>query len=506
MRHAKPIHLVLAFVMLFGGWLAPLMAQGQAQAFAVQIAALQSQESAEALVNGLHARELDAYWVKANIPGQGVLYRVRLGKFVSESRARAYAERLRKSGLLDQYFIVTYDPPSKVTASMLSPVMASTSSPDQSRTVSPPSPSAASPPSPAASSSPLGQAERETIILIASRQWAAPAPLSDIARSSPPASPELAAAPPATKQSPSPAVKNAPVPPLSAPPVMASPNGGSSVASAPSSSLSSGGSSAVASADPPSSAISTAVSVSPPEVSPTVSRSTAAPAASSGAAGVSSGASEKLPALQELGPPLLRGVVESRNGQLQLVVQNLDARQSFKGLAQVAVNDGQRQHDTAPVPLVLRPDEERAFPLNAALVNGAYTMMIFDDTGAIRIIRSAPIGAGLPQSKTAGATTSSPPPLPDNDISVVPRQIAATSENITLEFEITSQRPLGYITLTLHVSNTPFPQRAVLTGNQGRIPFLIPTRLPETSFTYELKDENDRVLLTGEDDLRRLAK
>ena len=89
----------------------------------------------------------------------------------------------------------------------------------------------------------------------------------------------------------------------------------------------------------------------------------------------------------------------------------------------------------------------------------------------------------------------------------MPRQIAATSENITLEFEITSQRPLGYITLTLRVGSTfSDPRRAVLTGNQGRIPFLVPTRLPETAFTYELKDENERVLLTGEDDLRRLAK
>src|SRR6266545_1909771 len=106
--HAKPISLVLAFVVLFGGWRAPLRVQAQARAYAVQVAALQSQESAEALVNGLRARGLEAYWVKANIPGQGVFYRVRLSKFASLGQARAYAERLQKSGLFDQSSIPTY--------------------------------------------------------------------------------------------------------------------------------------------------------------------------------------------------------------------------------------------------------------------------------------------------------------------------------------------------------------------------------------------------------------
>ncbi len=502
--------LVLACGLLCGGWRAPLMAQAPAEAYAVQVAALQSQESAEALVSGLRVRGLDAYWVKGEMPGQGKLYRVRLGKFVSESRARAYAERLRKSGLLNQYFIPAYEPPSKVAASMPPPVVAAASSPDQARPVSADSASASAPVSSAAASASPGQAERETIILIASRQWAAPAPLASLA-----ASPRLAEAPPTTPPPPSPRVKSAPTTPLNAPPVAASPKGASSVTYAPpatapsSSSSSSGGASSVASAAPPPSAINTAVSLPPPEVGPTVTRPAVSPAVSS----VSSGASEKLPAAggeaPDLGPPLLHGTVESRNGQLQLVVQNLDARQSFKGRATVTVDDGKRQSESPPMPLALRPDEERAFPLNASLVNGSYTMMIYDEHGGVRIIRVAPLGAGLPQSKTAGATSSSPPPpsLPENDISVVPRQIAATSENITLEFEITSQRPLGYITLTLRVGSAyTQPQRAVLASNQGRIPFLVPTRLPETAFTYELKDDSERVLLTGEDDLRRLVK
>jgi hypothetical protein len=216
-------------------------------------------------------------------------------------------------------------------------------------------------------------------------------------------------------------------------------------------------------------------------------------------------ASEPLPAeAPDLGPPLLRGKVESRNGQLRLVVQNLDTQRPFKGMARVAVGDSVLQNETNPVALALRPNEEREFPLNAALANGAYTMMIYDEAGALKIMRGASIGAGLPRSAPPEQVAAPPPP--ENDITIVPRQIAVTSENLTLEFEITSQRPLGYISLTLRAGNLTDVKRAVLTGTQGRIPFLVPVRTPDTAFTYELKDDNDRLLMTGEDDLRRLGK
>ena len=115
-------------------------------------------------------------------------------------------------------------------------------------------------------------------------------------------------------------------------------------------------------------------------------------------------------ATPELRPPLLHGTVESRDGQLQLVVQNLDGRRTFKGLARVTIDDGKRQNEAAPVPLTLRPDEEHAFPLTASLINGNYTMVIYDDQGAVQIIRGAPIGTGLPpSSKTAGSAPSPPP-------------------------------------------------------------------------------------------------
>jgi hypothetical protein len=493
------MRLVLAFVMLLGGWRAPGVVWAQATAqvttFTVQVAAFQSQESAEILVSGLRARKLDAYWVKADVPGQGVRYRVRLGKFVSSSQAQAYGRKLRQSGLLDAYLVLAYDPPSKIETRPPSPVIASApQAPPADVSQSTQSSASSSIPS-SVRSSPLGQAEREAIILIASRQWAAPTPLNMMARSSATSALGVAESPSATPPKPPPA--------LLTPPPAANASSAMIVPVATSSSVLSSAISRQP-VTPPPSVIGAAVSVTPHEVNPAISRAPASGAAAPVAATTeppppSTLGSEAL----DLGRPILRGLVESRDGQLLLVVQNLDVQRPFKGTARVAVADAQRQSDTTPVSLALRPNEERVFPLETAVVNGTYTMTIFDETGAVRIIRGAAIGAGMPAPKASEPTSL---PIPDNDITIVPRQIASTSENVTLEFEITSQRPLGYVSLTLRAGNLTDIKRAVLTGNQGRIPFLVPVRTTETAFTFELKDESDRVLIIGEDDLRRIVR
>ena len=475
MHSAKTICVVLAFAILLGGWRAPWITQAQSRAYAVQVAALQSRESAETLTTGLCGRGLEAYWVKVNVPGQGTLYRVRIGKFSSLNQARAYAERLRQSGLLDQYSIAIYEPPTKIEARPPLPVIAAASPKE-----SPPSNSSAaasivspptSSPTPSPSSSALGADERKAIILIASRQWAAPAPPEMVGRSSVNSPPNLSsngehasAATPASTPSASPA------PPLTPPP-------------------------------PP--LIGSAVSMAPREVSPTVSRPNTAP--------TSADTSQPPPALNsgavDFTPPQLQGVVESQGGQLHLIVRNLDLRRPFKGVARVMVSDGLAQNETAPIALVLPANEEREFALRASLVNGTYTLMIYDETGALQIMRGASIGTGVPKPKTPSLQPVPTPPPPENDITIVPRQIATTSENITLEFEITSQRPLGYISLVLRVGNNFFDSKnAVLSGTQGRIPFLVPVRIAETVFNYELKDDQGRILMTGEDDLRRIIK
>src|SRR5262245_31654795 len=103
--------------------LCPRIADAQARqikGYAVQVAALSSQQSADELVRGLSTRGLNAYWVKgvsfgmASNPTQ--LHRVRIGNFPTIQSAYTYAEQLLGSGLLDAYAIASYEPPAKSNA------------------------------------------------------------------------------------------------------------------------------------------------------------------------------------------------------------------------------------------------------------------------------------------------------------------------------------------------------------------------------------------------------
>jgi hypothetical protein len=389
--------------------------------------------------------------VKASVPGKGVCYRVRIGKFPSRQSARDYAERLRHSGLLDQYFIFAYDPPSK---------------------------SEPSAPPLAAPAPQLTQAGRDAIILVASRNWSARAPTGVAMRSAPVSLPSLAAA-------------SQPRLPLTPPRLMALPEMAAVV-------------------PPPPPRASRATNMPRLPLNPAVARAEAPP--------VTKPAERPRPAPANpreapvLEPPLLRGVIESNNGQLQLRLQNLDARQSFKGVARVTLGEGQQQSEAAPVQVALQPNEERIFFLTPTQIrSGSYTMMVYDAEGAVRLIRGASLGPGsgsaprVLHAPEEPAVAAAGPPA-ENDITVVPRQIGATPENVTIEFEITSQRPLGYVSLLLHAANLTDVRRAVLTTTNGRIPFLVPVRGTETTFSYELRDDSDRVLVSGEDDLRRLAQ
>src|SRR3989442_9658124 len=103
--------LVALFVCLY-----PLTANAQARrinGYAVQVAALSSQKSADELVRGLSARGMNAYWVGGASYGAGrsALHRVRIGNFQTIASAHTYAERLLGAGLLGAYAIAAYEPP-----------------------------------------------------------------------------------------------------------------------------------------------------------------------------------------------------------------------------------------------------------------------------------------------------------------------------------------------------------------------------------------------------------
>src|SRR5262252_8855459 len=110
------ICMALAAVFVF---LCPLTANAQARrinGYAVQVAALSSQKSADELAQGLRLRGMSAYWVGGASYGAGraALHRVRIGNFQSISSAHTYAEKLLGAGLLESYAIAAYEPPAKV--------------------------------------------------------------------------------------------------------------------------------------------------------------------------------------------------------------------------------------------------------------------------------------------------------------------------------------------------------------------------------------------------------
>src|SRR5262249_29746146 len=109
----------LAFAVFFV-CLCPRIADAQARlikGYAVQVAAVSSQKSADELVRGLSTRGLNAYWVKGvsygAVSNPSQLHRVRIGNFQTIQSAYTYAEQLLGSGLLDAYAIASYEPPAK---------------------------------------------------------------------------------------------------------------------------------------------------------------------------------------------------------------------------------------------------------------------------------------------------------------------------------------------------------------------------------------------------------
>jgi hypothetical protein len=274
-------------------------------------------------------------------------------------------------------------------------------------------------------------------------------------------------------------------------------------------------------------------------------------------------------------PPRLHGVIEMRDGRMWLKLRNQDSERSFTGLARVTLSDDRNQQDVAPMQFTLPPDMEESFPLDDAKVNnGSWILMVYDSSGAARLVRGASLAPNLPaQNAAAGPapsdanqpalgpsyvtgyydttgwtvsqnapSPSSPESRPQNNglvpisdspgsgasnpqsavvgpsgeaqggevgpgqVTVVPKQIAVTSENVTLEFDIQASAPLNYISVTLRAGSFQDTRQALMSTPQGRVPFLVPMEHASAGFYYEVKDEAQRVLANGNGDFRRLAR
>lgn len=90
-------------------------ATGQARNYSIQVAAIENRNEAEAMVEALNAKGLESYLVVAEIAGLGTRYRIRIGRYKSQAEARTMAAGYKKSGLIDEFFIAAYEPPSEQT-------------------------------------------------------------------------------------------------------------------------------------------------------------------------------------------------------------------------------------------------------------------------------------------------------------------------------------------------------------------------------------------------------
>ena len=81
----------------------------QAGQYTVQIDSMTAQDAAEGKVQELKAKGLNAYWLKSSVPGQGVRYRVRIGRFANRAAAQSYGTRLKQQGLATDFFAALYE-------------------------------------------------------------------------------------------------------------------------------------------------------------------------------------------------------------------------------------------------------------------------------------------------------------------------------------------------------------------------------------------------------------
>jgi|SRR5215831_15486004 len=99
--------------------------------------------------------------------------------------------------------------------------------------------------------------------------------------------------------------------------------------------------------------------------------------------------------------PVLDGGVESVGGRLRVILTNTDSVREFRGVAQVSLDAPDRQSEVVRFEFTLAPQESRFFPLNAPGSAGDnYTLSIHERTGALVLLKNAPIKRGADAEAT----------------------------------------------------------------------------------------------------------
>jgi hypothetical protein len=527
--------------------LCPQAANAQIKGYTVQIAALRSQQSADELTKGLTARGIDAYWIRGARLGarfdQKHLYRVRIGKFNTIENAYGYAERLLDSGLLDAYAIAAYELPKAQGNSpdeVPSKVQSFTSRKESgnetidliaaigrrgwlllsSRSVLS---------TPRQNNSALSRELARLAASIGSRGWRLnnnlarilPPPVQAAPVASPIRSVDLASKSPLPIDAGAPGI--APVPPVAR--ANSTNTSAPEIGRRPLSPSTSGGNATGARG---------AAYAAPPRLQGTIElrdgrmwmrlRNTDADRPFTGLARITlsdeKSQQDVAPVQFTLSPdreesfPVDEAKVTSGNWILMVYDENGAAR-LVRG-ASLALKQ-------APQNTVV---QNAADPNQPAQGPPSYVTGVYDATsGDGWTLSQTPTANGQPQNNglvplsgnqnSAGANAQSddgnPAPAPPAEIApgqvtVIPRQIAITTENLTMEFDLSAPRPLNYIVVTLRAGQYQDTRQALMSTPVGRVPFLVPVQHTSQGFYYEIKDEAQRVLASGNGDFRSLGR
>ncbi len=88
-----------------------VIAWGQSTGYTVQVASVPAEAEAQALVKRLQARGFEAYLVRADVPGKGTRYRIRVGRFLNRAAAQQKANEMLSQGLIKEFVIVEFAAP-----------------------------------------------------------------------------------------------------------------------------------------------------------------------------------------------------------------------------------------------------------------------------------------------------------------------------------------------------------------------------------------------------------
>jgi hypothetical protein len=462
-------------------WLSVTVQVEAQQRFAVQVASVQSRAEAVALVNGLRARGLRAYWIRSETAGQ-TYYRIRVGdQFASGKSAAEFGRKLAREGAVNEYVVLKYEPP--------------------------------------ADSDYPGLALEKTV--------ARPNTQTTGART----------------------------------------NGGSGVlANTPAAHKVTD---YLITGEPRQFNVAVLTSAGSPPARATAPPSADAvtPQNNSGGKGSKeqrrSADEIELDDFKEFAPQVLQALVEPRDGGLLITLRNRNTRHRFRGTVNLKVLQRGREQQQAPIQIEIAPGAEHSFVAPGVGREGSYVMTVLDEQRALQLMQqgalehsprpaefasnrsSQPVqanplnsGGNLPVQPAQGAADSGedgPPELKTasyptgkaedenapageeqkepngeagqpGDVRIIVRQVAASSENLTIEFEILASQPLGMLVMAVRTTSMSDSKQAIMTTKQGRLPFLVPAGDATGALSYELKDENGRVLAMGSKAFQEIPK